>query len=567
MDNDTDLKERLKALTTENKKLQTERDRAIKQAQQVKSNMSHNNVAMTWLNDHEAIGNHLAYSPLGWLMYSNDEGIWQAPDIGKIRRALKDTFLINGKHSVTTRDINSAIGLAADQVSRQGANDWNDNPNVIICKNNNLNLDTMQTSEHDHSLYATSKLNANYNPDFLETDRGLEWLKMMALFFTDKTEFVQEFIGYSITTDTSNDVSIWLQSLAGGGKSTFLRAIESMMGGRCGTLNLSLLNKKGEESTHVLIGKTLVVAEEVGNKATLERADILKQIIDGGDVGVKRMRKDIITVKSRCKVLWSMNRIPTIPAQDGSVDRRVKIVTMEVIPLEDRDPKIRERAENGFYNDVVLTWAVEGLKRLRERGRFDIPDIVKNNSSAQIKSYDVEAQFIKEKCIHIPGFWIETKNRRGLGLCEQSRDLQKAYNDFCDETDYKWKKSTGSLRQDWLRLFGSDRTIEKRNRIYYLDVKIIPQNNDTYFSDDQDIDDNDYYFNNEVEFIKNTLELNEGGSVEVEYLHGLYEGFCNNNGCEFNLGKFLKVLGWCGIVSKVLGDGDKKPHYVNLTLL
>ena len=562
MTNDTDLKQQLKTLTAENKKLKTERDRAIKRAEQAKSNMSHNNVAMTWLNDYEVSGDHLAYSPLGWLMYNQDEGVWKPPDIGKIRRVLKDNFLVAGKLSVTTRDINSAIGLAADQASRQGANDWNDNLNVIICKSNNLNLDTMQTSEHDRKLYATSKLNADYNPDVLETEVGLEWLKMMSVFFADKVNFIQEFIGYSLTTSTAHDMSIWLKSPGGGGKSTFLRAIASMMGERCGSLNLSLLNKKGEESLGVVVGKTLLLAEEVGNKTTLERGDLLKLIIDGGLVSVKQMRKDPIQVKSNCKVMWGMNRIPTILDQDGSMDRRVKIVDMQAIPPKDRDPKIRQRAEKGFYNDAVLAWAVEGLKRLRERGRFDVPKDVADNSLNQIKSFDVEAQFVEERCIHIPGFWIETKNGRGCGLSEQSKDLQVAYNEFCESMGYKWKKSMGNLRQDWLRLLGSDRVIKKRNRIYYLDIKIIPKAD--YFSGEQDIDD---YFNNEVEFIKNTLELNEGGSVEVEYLHGLYTSFCVSNGYEVDTDKLFKVLGWADVRVKVLGDEQQKPHYFDLTLI
>lgn len=550
MDNDTKqqlqtLKKENKKLLAQAKKLERERDKALKAAEATKSSMSHNNVAMEWLNDYEASGQNLAYSPLGWLMYNPDEGVWKPPDLGKIRRQLKDTFLINGKHSVTTRDINSAIGLAADQVSRQGPSDWNNNQDIIICKTNNLNLDTMEISEHDHKLYATSKLNADYNPDILQDEQGLEWLKIIDMLFKGRADFIQEFIGYSLTTSTAHDTSIWLQSPAGGGKSTFLRAVGSMMGGRCGGLNLSLLNKKGEESLAVIIGKTLLIAEEVGGRSGLERADLLKQIIDGGDVSVKQMRKDPINVKSYCKVLWAMNRIPTIFDQDGSVDRRVKIVNMQAIPPKDRDPKVRQRAEGGFYNDAVLAWAVEGLKRLRERGRFDVPDDIKNNSLTQIKSFDLEEQFIKERCIHIPNFWIETSNRRGAGLCEQSKDLQVAYNSHYEELGHKFRKSAGNLRQDWLRLLGSDRVMEKRNRVYYLDVKIIPVGMD------------DDYFNNEVDFIKANLTLDEGGEVNADYLHGLYTSFCAENGHEANVDKLLRVLGWADVKINTKGCYEK----------
>ena len=536
------------------KRAQAEKDKAVAALDKKSTGMEDNHVALTWLNNYEADENYLAYSQLGWLMYSKENGVWQAPDIGKIRKRLKSTFLGAGKTNVKTRDINSAIGLAADHVSRQAANDWNNYPNIIICKSNIFNLDTLTTSPHNHEIYATSKLSADYNPDCLQSEVGLEWLKMVNLFFGDKADFIQEFIGYSLTTSTAYDLSIWLISLGGGGKSTFLRAIASMMGDRCGALNLSLLNKKGEESLGVVSGKTLLLAEEVGNKVKIERGDLLKLIIDGGNLSVKQMRMDPVTIKSNCKVLWGMNQVPTVLDQDGSISRRVKIVNMKIIPLSEQVPEVRQRAESGYYNDAVLMWAIEGLKRVRERGGFDIPKEISKTSLDQIGSFDIEKRFLKENCVHIPGFWIPTENGRGLGLSEQAKDLHAAYLAYCDSMSYKYPKGMGNLRQEWIRLLGSNRHIEKRNRIYYLDIKIINKGGD----------DNDFYYDNEIDFIKGNLELSEGGEVSVQYLHDLYNSYCKSKSVTPQPDNLTLLLNWMDI--KVIKSSEKLA-FIGISLL
>jgi P4 family phage/plasmid primase-like protien len=540
-----ELKRELKAAQTRERRL-TKRVEKLQKALETRDNTTTDNyIALAWLNDYRKNNEHLSYSPLGWRKYNPSLGVWEPPDKGKIRKALKDVFLRQGKLNVKTRDINSAFNLAADHNSRQGANDWDFNKNILTCESNALNLETFEQQPHSHELYSTTKLKADYNPEVLESELGKQWLDMMGAFFGDNQSFIQEFIGYSLTTDTAHDISIWLKSPGGGGKSTFLRAIASMIGGRCGNLNLSLLNKEGERSLGVVVGRTLLIAEEVGSRPTLERSDLLKLIIDGGEVSVKQLYRDPVSIKSNCKVLWGMNRIPTMIDQDGSISRRIQTVELLAIPPNKRDPQIRQNAESGVYNDAVLAWAVEGLKRLRERGRFEVPEAVSKNSLDLIESFDIEKQFITECCVHIPDFYITLGNGRGLGLLEQSKNLSTAYKAWCEGQGYRYPKSMGNLKQEWLRILGADRTIKKRNKIYYLDLKIInnPLPSDPYSGDIQ----SDRFYNYEVEFIKKYLRLSEGASVGIDYVNGLYEAFCNQQGFDISYSNLAQVLGLAGV--------------------
>jgi phage/plasmid-associated DNA primase len=46
----------------------------------------------------------------------------------------------------------------------------------------------------------------------------------------------------------------------------------------------------------------------------------------------------------------------------------------------------------------ILNWSLEGLARLRERGRFEVPEVIESATQGWKESNDVAAMFVDECC-------------------------------------------------------------------------------------------------------------------------------------------------------------------------
>ena len=72
----------------------------------------------------------------------------------------------------------------------------------------------------------------------------------------DAADFLQEFAGYALTTDTRFEIAVWLYGPAGSGKSTVLTGLQTMLGERAGILGLADIERSSFALAN-LPGKTL----------------------------------------------------------------------------------------------------------------------------------------------------------------------------------------------------------------------------------------------------------------------------------------------------------------------
>lgn len=136
---------------------------------------------------------------------------------------------------------------------------------------------------------------------------------------------------------------------------------------------------------------------------------------------------------------------------NSGIFRRVKVVSFPSLPPEDRNPEVKERIKD--EGPGILNWALEGLARLRERGRFDIPESVED-STAQFKEHnDIPALFVAEKCV------------KETDVKEKAGELYKEYKFWCEENGHRPQSST-RLADDWQRL-GFEKKRAKDGQYYH----------------------------------------------------------------------------------------------------
>jgi putative DNA primase/helicase len=308
---------------------------------------------------------------------------------------------------------------------------WDCNPDIVPCKNGVLNSQTVILSPHRPDNYLTSALPFDYDPKAT----AATWDYFLKTTVPDAAPFLQEYAGECLTTDTRFELALWLTGPRGSGKSTFEEGLIAMNGDRATVLGLADI-ERSRFSLYNLRGKTLAIASEQP-ALYIQSSHILNAIISGEILTIERKFKDPIDLRTHVKIVWAMNELPRVPDAGNGLFRRVKVIKFPAIPEEQRNPQIKELIKGEGAG--ILNWALEGLRRLRDRGRFDIPACVKGATEHFQETNDIPAVFVADCCLI------------GDGLKVRSGLLYEEYKAWCETNGHKAKSST-SIADDWDRL-------------------------------------------------------------------------------------------------------------------
>ncbi len=325
---------------------------------------------------------------------------------------------------------------------------WNADPNIVVCQNGTLELVTRRLRPHSPDDYATSGLPFDYDPQAT----AQVWNYVLDSTVPEAKEFLQEFAGYSLTTDTRFEIAVWLYGPRGSGKSTVVTGIATMHGDRAGVLGLAQI----ERSTFALAnlpGKTLLTATEQPS-LFIRSAHVLNALISGEPVTLQKKYREPYTFVPQAKLLWSMNELPRVSESNSGLFRRVKVIRFPDLAAAKRDPSIKAAVKSEAAG--ILNWALEGLERLTKRGYFDIPECVRSATKDFERQNDVPQLFVDECC------------ERGQEYRIQGQALYSAYRNWCGANGYK-VQSSASLAEDWRRL--RFERYRARGKTYYRGVR------------------------------------------------------------------------------------------------
>ena len=370
----------------------------------------------------------LAFGLGDWRRYA--QGLWPVIDENLVRTWIVDVLEAAKAEGIKpdAQRLHSVFTLAKIKCSVPDAM-WDADADVLVCANGTLHIPTVTLREHSPHDFSTSGVPYAYDAD--ATAPVFE--RALATTVPAAADFLQEFAGYALTTDTSLEIAVWLWGPPGSGKSTLLTGLQTMLGSRAGLLGLADIERSRFALAN-LPGKTLVVATEQPSQY-IASTHILNTIISGEPLTVDRKFRDPIVVTPRCKIAWAMNELPRVSNASNGLFRRVKVIRFPV--LSDPDPNVKEdiRSEGAG----ILNWALRGLARLRQRGAFDIPEHVADATREFHETNDKALLFVKECCA------------RGPDCREQSSALYRAYRDWCHENGLM-PESNVKMAEQWRRL-------------------------------------------------------------------------------------------------------------------
>ena len=308
---------------------------------------------------------------------------------------------------------------------------WDTNVDYLPCKNGLVHLPTSTLHDHNPELLFTSGLDYDYNP---EADCPV-FKQVLAHAVPGAESFLQEFAGYCLTIDTSLETAVWLYGPPGGGKSTIITGLMAMLGTRSGVLSKADI-ERNSFGLASLPGKTLMVSNEQPSNSALV-TDTLNSIISGEPLNINRKFREAFEFNPTAKLLWSMNELPRVSSANNGLLRRVKIIQVPALPESEQDPTLKDKVK--LEAAGILNWALEGLRRLKQRDRFDPPKQVLAATNEFKTMVDLPGQFVEECC------------EKGTDFSEQTSVMYEEYKSWCANSGHEVKSIT-AIAEDWKRL-------------------------------------------------------------------------------------------------------------------
>lgn len=297
--------------------------------------------------------------------------------------------------------------------------DMLNNDNSLNLENGLFDLTTYQIKPHSPHVYSTIRLNMKYDSQA----KCPLWEEAVRTIIGDAEyiNIIQEFFGLCMTRETY-DKALFLIGEGNNGKSTLLDVLKGILGND-NTCEVQLEQLEKSHYVAQLHNKILNIATEIGARGTV-CDEMFKKIVAHDYVMGDHKFAHPFSFRPVCKLIFATNNMPRTDDKSRAFYRRLLIIplTKEFTDLDDKHKYYRTLLEerNGIFN-----WMVEGLKRLKERGRF----AVGKNMIETIESYKVEnnpvLSFIEEHCV------VESI------ASVIKRDIYEAYKDYCDDSGFK----------------------------------------------------------------------------------------------------------------------------------
>ncbi len=419
-----------------------------------------------YILDTSALNRGVAYSGATFRMYS--EGVWKPAHDLEIRQ------IVGGMLESMATDPNSDLWLTrhlevnvtdlirSKMYVREDA--WNPRPEIIVFKNCALDTSSMTVLEHSKEHRATVSLPYGYD----RKATAPTWKRVLEdALDTDEQKFLQEYAGYCLTTSVQHQMALWLYGPPGSSKSTLIAGFEAMLGDLAGALSLTQLGSRFGLAG--IEGKTLLTCTEVP-KQHVKATDVLNAMITGDTLQVERKGKDVYNYRNTAKLMWAMNTLPGLFDARNGLFRRVKVLELRAIPEGKRNPEVIEKVR--LEGPGIVNWALDGLARLNERGRFQYPKSILEATARFKQDNDLPGQFLEERCDRPDGQLYDTKKYR-----VHAEELTKAFNEWAHGNGHAGTWSTKALAPEWRRLRllegGKDGLAERdRNGKFWYGVKL-----------------------------------------------------------------------------------------------
>jgi putative DNA primase/helicase len=292
---------------------------------------------------------------------------------------------------------------------------------LIACANGLIHWPTRNLRKHSPKFYCHHSVPFAFDPKAPKPGRWLSFLDELWPDDAESIDCLQEMFGYLISGDTTQQKMFLLVGPKRGGKGTIGRVLTRLLG-RHNVAGPTLSSLGTNFGLQDLIGKPVAVISDARLGSNSDHSLITERMLSISG-------EDLQNVDRKYLSPWS-----------GQLPTRFVVLTNELPRLADSSGALASRfimllLQHSFYNREnpgltdelceelpgIFNWSLDGLRRLRERGRFNQPGASKDAIQELEDLSSPTGAFIRDRCIIGAGHTVATS------------ELYRTYRDWCEE--------------------------------------------------------------------------------------------------------------------------------------
>lgn len=274
--------------------------------------------------------------------------------------------------------------------------------NLINLANGTFDLDTYTLQPHCSEDLISMVANVEFNQN-ASTEPFTKFLNEIFENNTDKINYLQRVLGYSLTSSTKEDTMFILYGEpTRNGKTTLIETLLEMFGdyGKQATPETFAIKKFADSRAASgdlarLRCARIVNSSELPKEMVLDSAK-LKTLTGGDTITVRNLYTNEFEYKPEFKIFLTTNHLPQITDDTIWQSHRVNVISFNRhFSQEEQDKNLKTKLCQKDVLSGIFNWCIEGLKAYRADG-LNPPTCVLSDNEKYQKGCDYISLFLSE---------------------------------------------------------------------------------------------------------------------------------------------------------------------------
>lgn len=278
---------------------------------------------------------------------------------------------------------------------------------LLPCRSSLLHLPTMRRMQPTPLFFCVNALDFDHDPAAPEP---AQWQGFLSQLFEDDLrswDLLQEWFGYCLVPDTSQQKMLLIVGPKRSGKGTIARVLRKLAGpgNVCGPTTSSLAGNFGLQP---LLGKSLAIVSDARFTGDHIQTVVERLLCISGEDAATVDRKHLpsVTVDLPTRFVFLTNELPRLTDASGALAGRFVMLRLTESFYGREDLTLTNRLLQELPG--LLNWSIEGWRRLRERGHFVQPGSVADALRELEDLASPVGAFVRDWCVVGPDhrIWV-----------------------------------------------------------------------------------------------------------------------------------------------------------------
>lgn len=277
---------------------------------------------------------------------------------------------------------------------------------LLACANGLVNLRTRELLEPSPLFFNTAAVGFDFDPSAPKPERWIEFLTSIWSDDQESIDALAEWVGLALTDITDFQKALLIVGPKRSGKGTILRVLREIAG-HPNVVSPTLASLGLPFGLQSLIGRRVGIVSDARLSHRADMAAVAENLlrITGQDaVSVPRKFLPDWHGQLTTRFILATNELPGFSDASAALASRFIVLRMQRSFFGHEDPHLTEKLLQELPG--IFMWALDGLDRLRERGRLLQPRSGQELVDELEASTSPIGEFVRERCIVSPTTWV-----------------------------------------------------------------------------------------------------------------------------------------------------------------